>query len=247
MKNYAPDILLPYLDGIVRKLLVLVQDLNEMVQENALISLAYMASLFQKHFQKYYHLVMPSLKTILVNANDESNCMLGAQVMECIRLIMMAVGKDKSGDDAKQVMEVLISMQESQMETDDPTTIYILKAWSRFCNCLGKDFPPYMSVVMPPLLHSAQLNLDVTIYFADSELDDDDDGMPSITLGDIRIGIKPSVVAEKVLACQLLCDYVDDLKEDFNPWIDQATQALVPLLKLDWHEKFRIAAILALP
>ncbi|XP_055819056.1 uncharacterized protein LOC129887853 isoform X2 [Solanum dulcamara] len=242
-KNCAPEILLPYLDRIVNKLLVLVQqDVNEIVQENALIALASVADLSQEHFQKYYHLVMPSLKTILVNANDEFNRLLRAQVMECISLIMMAVGKDKFGDDAKQAMEVLMYIQGSQMETDDPTTIYILKAWARFCKCLGKDFLPYMSVVMPPLLHSAQLKLDVTIYFADSESDGDDDRMQSI-----RIGINPSVIDEKTIACQLLCDYVDELHEDFYPWIDQATQALVPLLKLNFHEDCRIAAISALP
>ncbi|KAL3379169.1 hypothetical protein AABB24_000067 [Solanum stoloniferum] len=246
-KNCAPEILLPYLDRIVNKLRVFVQqNVNVMVQKNALIALASVAGLSQKHFQNYYHLVMPSLKTILVNANDESNRMLRAQVMECISFVMMAVGKDNFGDDAKQVMEVLMSIQGSQMETDDPTTVYILKAWARFRECLGKDFLPYMSVVMPPLLHSVQLTLDVTIYFADSE-SDDDERMPFITLRSLRCGIKTSVIEEKTIACQLLCDYVHDLKEDFHPWIDQATQALVPLLKLRCHEELWVAAISTLP
>jgi hypothetical protein len=34
---------------------------------------------------------------------------------------------------------------------------------------LGQEFLPYMSVVMPPLLRSAQLKPDVTITDADSE------------------------------------------------------------------------------
>ncbi|KAK4736398.1 hypothetical protein R3W88_000095 [Solanum pinnatisectum] len=232
-KNCAPEILLPYLDRIVNKMRVLVQqDVNVMVQKNALIALASVAGLSHKHFQKYYHLVMPSLKTILVNANDESNCILRAQVMECKSFVMMAVGKDNFGDDAKQ--------------TDDRTTVYILKAWARFRECLGKDFLPYMSVVMPPLLQSVRRKLDVTIYFADSE-SDDDERMPFITLRSLRCGIKTSVIEEKTIACQLLRDYVHDLKEDFHPWIDQATQALVPLLKLRCHEELWVAAISTLP
>jgi hypothetical protein len=39
---------------------------------------------------------------------------------------------------------------------------------------LGQDFLPYMSVVMPPLLQSAQLKPDVTITSADSDNDIDD-------------------------------------------------------------------------
>lgn len=52
--------------------------------------------------------------------------------------------------------------------------IFILQAWARLCKCLGQDFLPYMSVVMPPLLQSAQLKPDVTITSADSDNENDD-------------------------------------------------------------------------
>lgn len=87
------------------------------------------------------------------------------------------------------------------METDDPITSYMLQvcfkamesrlnitlnmsntyrhmqAWARLCKCLGQDFLPYMNVVMPPLLQSAQLKPDVTITSAESddEIESDDD------------------------------------------------------------------------
>lgn len=55
--------------------------------------------------------------------------------------------------------------------------LIVLQAWARLCKCLGQDFLPYMNVVMPPLLHSAQLKPDVTITSADSdaEIDESDD------------------------------------------------------------------------
>lgn len=98
-------------------------------------------------------------------------------------------------------MEVLMSLQVSQMETDDPTTSYmlqvcffitsclytlkldsvfsintfnLLQAWARLCKCLGQDFLPYMEFVMPPLLQSASLKPDVTITSADSDNDIDE-------------------------------------------------------------------------
>lgn len=57
----------------------------------------------QEHFQKYYDVVMPYLKAILVNATDKSNRMLRAKSLECISLVGMAVGKEKFRDDAKRV------------------------------------------------------------------------------------------------------------------------------------------------
>ncbi|KAH9728480.1 TOG domain-containing protein [Citrus sinensis] len=237
-ENCTPDILTPYLDGIVSKLLVLLQNGKQMVQEGALTALASVADSSQGQFQKYYDAVMPYLKAILVNANDKSNRMLRAKSMECLSLVGMAVGKDKFRDDAKQVMEVLMSLQGSQMEADDPTTSYMLQ-----------EFIPYMSVVMPPLLQSAQLKPDVIITSADSDvdIDDEDESIQTITLGDKRIGIKTSVLEEKATACNMLCCYADELKEGFFPWIDQVAPTLVPLLKFYFHEEVRKAAVSAMP
>ncbi|KAL8170916.1 hypothetical protein V2J09_022720 [Rumex salicifolius] len=224
-ENCTPEILTPYMDGIVSKLLVLLQNGKQMVQEGALTALASVADSSQEHFQKYYDAVMPYLKTLLINATDKSNRMLRAKAMECISLVGMAVGKEKFRDDAKQ-------------------------AWARLCKCLGQDFLPYLSVVMPPLLLSAQLKPDVTITTADSdnEIDDsDDDSMETITLGDKRIGIKTSVLEEKATACNMLCCYADELKEGFYPWIDQVAPTLVPLLKFYFHEEVRKAAVSAMP
>ncbi|KAK6945426.1 hypothetical protein RJ641_026528 [Dillenia turbinata] len=249
-ENCTPDILTPYLDGIVSKLLVLLETRKQMVQEGALTALASVADSSQEHFQKYYDAVMPYLKAILVNATDKSNRMLRAKSMECISLVGMAVGKEKFRDDAKQVMEVLMSLQGSQMENDDPTTSYMLQAWARLCKCLGQDFLPYMNVVMPPLLQSAQLKPDVTITSADSDADidvSDDESIETITLGDKRIGIKTSVLEEKATACNMLCCYADELKEGFFPWIDQVAPTLVPLLKFYFHEEVRKAAVSAMP
>ncbi|RZC82848.1 hypothetical protein C5167_045640, partial [Papaver somniferum] len=242
--------LTPYLDGIVSKLLVLLQNGKQMVQEGALTALASVADSSQELFQKYYDAVMPYLKAILLNATDKSNRMLRAKSMECISLVGMAVGKEKFRDDAKQVMEVLMTLQGSELETDDPTISYMLQAWARLCKCLRQDFLPYMSVVMPPLLQSAQLKPDVTITSAGSEDDidqSDDESIETITLGDKKIGIKTSVLEEKATACNMLCCYADELKEGFYPWIDQVAPTLVPLLKFYFHEEVRRAAVSAMP
>ena len=57
----------------------------------------------QANFQVYYDAVMPYLKAVLVNATDKANRMLRAKAIECVSLVGMAVGKEKFGQDAKQV------------------------------------------------------------------------------------------------------------------------------------------------
>ncbi|EFJ15568.1 hypothetical protein SELMODRAFT_155690 [Selaginella moellendorffii] len=249
-ESCTSDILTPYLEGVIGKLLILLQNGKRMVQEGALTALASVADSAQVQFQKYYDAVMPYLKTILINATDKQNRMLRAKSMECISLVGMAVGKDKFRDDAKQVMEVLMSLQGAHLEDDDPTISYMLQAWARLCKCLGQEFLPYMNVVMPPLLRSAQLKPDVTITDADTEdegNDTDDDSVETITIGDKKIGIRTSVLEEKATACNMLCCYADELKEGFFPWIEQVAPILVPLLKFYFHEEVRKAAVSAMP
>ena len=62
----------------------------------------------QANFQVYYDSVMPYLKAILVNATDKSNRMLRAKAIECVSLVGMAVGKEKFGQEAKQVHYCLL-------------------------------------------------------------------------------------------------------------------------------------------
>lgn len=67
-------------------------------------------------------------------------------------------------------------MQTQGLDPDDPTNSYMLQAGARLCKCLGEEFVPYLSVVMPPLLHAAELKPDISVQDeADSEGDDDDD------------------------------------------------------------------------
>ncbi|XP_057529235.1 uncharacterized protein LOC130807875 isoform X3 [Amaranthus tricolor] len=245
-KDLTSDILTPYMDGIVTKLLALLQNGKQLFQEEALTVLSMILYPPKEHFQKYYDAVIPYLKAILINATEESNQMLRAKAIECISFIGMAVGKEKFQDDAKLVIEMLISLQGSLMESDDLTS-YILQAWARLCSCLGQDFVPYMSVVMPPLLRSAQLKPDMNLTYAESDNAIADSDNYTEDSDDERIEIKTLLLEEKKLACNLLYFYACKLKEGFYPWINEVAPTLVPLLEFHTNEDIRRDAVLAMP
>lgn len=68
-----------------------------------------------------------------------------------------------------------VPLQESNLDADDPRANYMLQAGARLCKCLGNEFIPYLGVVMPSLLRSAQLKPDVNVADASSDDEDDDD------------------------------------------------------------------------
>ncbi|XP_070044074.1 importin subunit beta-3-like isoform X3 [Nicotiana tomentosiformis] len=182
---------------------------NEMVQRAALKALSGIANLSKEQFQTYYDFVMPYLKTIWANANDKSNHKLQVRAFECISLVAMAVGKEKFRDDLEQVTEVLKSFQKSQVRESD-TIVYILQACNRICQCIGKDFLPYMSTVMPSLVECAQFEPNKTI-----STDKLYDSIHKAKFGNEMICIKRSD------ASGLLGRYAHNLKEEFYPWISQ--------------------------
>jgi hypothetical protein len=53
-----------------------------------------------------------------------------------------------------------------------------------------------------------------------------------ITIGDKKIGIHTSVLEEKTTARNMLCCYVDELKESFFPWIDLVNYANISIQKI---------------
>ncbi|XP_060209818.1 uncharacterized protein LOC132636808 isoform X2 [Lycium barbarum] len=221
-----PETLIHRLDGLVNKLLVHLKNGKQIVQQEALKALAFISGSVEGHFRTCYDAVMPHLKTLLRNADFQSNLIVLSCAMECISCVVMAVGKEKFRDDEKQVMEMLMSLQ---AKVDDPTTTkYLLHACCRICECMGKDFLPYMNVVMPFLLQCAQLNtISMEQYNENYKVDAN----------------SKETLEMKAKACRLLCWYAETLKENFYPWISQAVSILVPLQKFYTHRLVRESAV----
>ncbi|XP_009614417.1 uncharacterized protein [Nicotiana tomentosiformis] len=221
-----PETLIPYLDDFVNKLLVLMQNGKQLVQQEALRALASIAESVEGHFRTYYDTVMPHLKTVLRNTDLKSNLILRARAIKCISSVGLAGGKEKFRDDEKQVMEELMSLLGIlQMKAVDPVTYYMLSACSNICKCLEQEFLPYMNVVMPFCIQCAQLKLD------------------NKSIEKVK---KRDVLEVKTKACNLLCYYADILKEDFYPWISQAVSIFVPLLDF-YTREIRASAAKTMP
>ena len=249
-EDCPPECMAPYLDPLMNKLLTLLQSGNKSVQEAALTALASTADNAQESFVKYYDTVLPYLKSILVNANGKEYRMLRAKAVECISLVGMAVGRARFAADAREVMDMLMRLQSGGFEDDDPTVQYMLQAWTRLCKCLGEEFIPYLEVVMQPLLKSANLKADVIVTDKDDDEEDEEDENEEyerVDYGDKRVSIRTAALEEKATACNMLCCYVDELKDGILPYLEQILQTMIPSLEFYFHEDVRRAAVASLP
>lgn len=143
-ENCTSEIIAGYLDGLLTKLLILLQNGKRIVQEQAITAIASVADCAEELFKPYYAMTMPMLKQILALATGKADRMLRGKAMECISLIGIAVGKETFGQDAKEVMDMMMALQGTELETDDPQVSYLLQAWGRIAKSLGEDFIPYL-------------------------------------------------------------------------------------------------------
>ncbi|KAF1824854.1 ARM repeat-containing protein [Dissoconium aciculare CBS 342.82] len=244
------EILEPYLDSLLSNLMRLLASEKRFVQEQALSTIATVADSAESTFGKWYPDLMPALFSVLQQPNEKETRLLRAKAMECATLIALAVGKERMGQDATQLVGILGAVQQGIVDDDDPQSSYLLHCWGRMCRVLGQDFVPYLQTVMPPLMKLAQAKADIQL------LDDaenvaqieQEEGWDLVALKGKYIGIKTSTLDDKFMAIELISVYAQNLDAGFAPYVLEAMETVaLPSLAFFFHDPVRVAAAKAVP
>ncbi|RUS25813.1 importin subunit beta-3, partial [Jimgerdemannia flammicorona] len=249
-ENVDKTTLAPYLDTIFDRLHVLLNTSKVYVQEQAITTIATVADSAEDKFVKYHGVIMPLLLNVLRQATQKQYRLLRGKAMECASLIALAVGKKIFAPNAHEFIELLIQTQQSVTEADDPQISYLLACWARICKVLGNDFLPYLPIVIPPLLQSAQLKPDFAVLEDDVDAESKfsaEDGWEFVGVDGQQIGIKTTVLEEKCTAVEMLICYARELGAGFQPYVEQVMDIVMPLLKFYFHDGVRHAAACVVP
>jgi hypothetical protein len=251
------DILQPYMEGILSKTFGLLNSSStaRTVQVQCIVLVSTVAESGSTNFSIYYDTFMPVLKSVLAQCTgSKDDRMMRCKVLEAISLIGVAVGKEKFGQDALQIMDMMVKMQQSlQIAADDPLISYMLQTWTRICQCLGAAFVPYLPLIMPPLLQMVGQDVEVNDEQAFDEDDDDDnandedDNIANAFINGRTVKINTAALEDKAIACRMMTHLIDDLKEHFMPYVEQVIKLLVPLIKECVYEDVRSSGIATLP
>ena len=244
------DILVPYLDDLLNNLMSLLQSQKRFVQEQALSTIATIADSAETAFSKYYDTLMPLLFQVLQGDQDKEYRLLRAKAMECATLIALAVGKDRMGADAVNLVQLLGRVQGNITDADDPQAGYLLHCWGRMCRVLGPDFVPYLPSVMPPLMQLASAKADITLLEDDDQIADyeQEEGWELVPLKGKVIGIKTSILDDKNVAIELIAIYAQQLEAAFEPYVEGIlTNVSLPGLAFFFHDPVRVASAKSVP
>lgn len=244
------DTLEPYLDSLLSHLLTLLQSPKRFVQEQALSTIATVADSAESKFGKYYDTLMPLLFNVLKEEQSKEYRLLRAKAMECATLIALAVGKERMGQDAISLVELLGAIQQSISDSDDPQASYLLHCWGRMCRILGQDFIPYLPAVMPPLLELAKAKADIQLLDDEENVAqiEQEEGWELVPLKGKYIGIKTSTLDDKHMAIELIVVYAQHLERAFEPYVlDIMENVAIPGLAFFFHDPVRVASAKCVP
>ncbi|KAJ6021004.1 Importin subunit beta-3 [Penicillium herquei] len=244
------SILEPYLGDLLSRLLELLRSEKRYLQEQALSTIATIADSAETAFGQYYENLMPLLLSVLKQEQGKEYRLLRAKAMECATLIALAVGKDKMGPDALNLVQILGHIQQNIVDADDPQSQYLLHCWGRMCRVLNRDFVPYLPGVMPPLLTVAAAKADIQLLDDEDQIEqvEQDEGWELVPLKGKVIGIKTSALEDKNTAIELITIYAQILEEAFEPYVLETMEKIaVPGLAFFFHDPVRVSAAKLIP
>lgn len=243
-------ILEPYLDDLLTNLFQLLQSPKRYVQEQALSTIATIADSAEAAFSKYYDTLMPLLFQVLQQENTKELRLLRAKAMECATLIALAVGKERLGADAMNLVQLLATIQQGITDADDPQAQYLMHCWGRMCRVLGSDFLPFLPSVMPPLMELASAKADIQLLDDDDQVEQvrEEEGWELVPLKGKVIGIKTSTLDDKHMAIELLVVYAQVLQGAFAPYVLEVMEKIaIPGLAFFFHDPVRVVSAKCVP
>lgn len=243
------SILEPYLDDLLSHLFQLLQNEKRYVQEQALSTIATIADAAEAAFSKYYDTLMPLLVNVLQKDNEKEHQLLRAKAMECATLIALAVGKERLGQDAMTLVNLLGNIQNNITDADDPQAQYLMHCWGRMCRVMEQDFLPFLDTVMPPLLEMGAAKADLQLLDDEDQTDvAGEDEWHLVPFKGKMIGIRTSIMDDKNRAIELLVLYAQVLEGAFAPYVANIMEKIaLPGLAFFFHDPVRYTSAKLIP
>jgi len=219
----------PYLKGILTKAFALMQNGISIVKEGAISTVSALCEVAGDKFLPFFEEAITfQVKMIDSHIGAEYRQIRG-MIIECLTLMAHAVGKTAFAPYASGVIELMIKIQESNLESVDPQKSYLLSGWQRLAIVLERDLAPYLPRIVPSLFKLLKI---VLAQQTDDEKTTD---------------IHTSDTEEGEIALSMLNVLIDQLQEDFGQFVEPTTHLVLPLVNYNTNENIRQTAAKCLP
>mmetsp|Transcript_33835 Transcript_33835/g.33364 ORF Transcript_33835/g.33364 Transcript_33835/m.33364 type:complete len:423 (-) Transcript_33835:378-1646(-) len=148
---------------------------------------------------------------------------------------------------SEQLIKTLILIQKEHLEgSDDPQRRYILSAWQRLAMVMEKEFAPILPEIMPEFFNMASLQPKISSGTSGEDILDyltEVENSPEKK----TISIESDELEEKNIGIQMLCVFIDELKELYAPYVEKTSELFLSLLKFKYNTSIRSSTADSLP
>ena len=240
-ENAGQTIATKYVSQVIQKLIEKLGSENiSLVIESSLEALSSLAEACKVEFASFYKQLIPFLVNIIKSYKGDVYKKMKGRAIECLTLMCSSVGKEVFSQNANEVINLLIEIQNTELTQNDPLRAYIMSAWQRICATLGSDFSYFLEQIVPGLLQGVSTEASVSIAsepgtFVDiqSLMTEDSKKKISVTTADLE---------EKDVAMNTLLTIIDVVKGGFAPYVQQTSAIITPLLDYTVNESVRSTA-----
>ncbi|KAJ8604211.1 hypothetical protein CTAYLR_009778 [Chrysophaeum taylorii] len=243
-----------HLDALSRSLWGALTEAPLFVRELAVSALAALASALadddddegRARRATLYGLFAATLKPLA--ASRDAPAALRARSLECLALLGTAAGREVFGDDAIDLVRVVVTDyfdDDRRRPEDDAERSTALKSVVMVANCLEPHFfEPYLAKIVPPILEAAA-RADVFVSRRRSREDDDLD--LDLDDDDEDLVVRTEALEEQSSAVQLIARLAEALGSQFADHVQGCLVALAPLTTSSLADDVRQYASIAMP
>lgn len=235
----SQDIGMNYCEKVLERLLQLSKSESSYCCGNAVSCISSLSESCQSEFGAYYPTVFNEFLPVLQKEVPKEYRKFKGQLVESICICSVCVGMEIFRPYAETLIKALLVVQKNHLgEEGDPQRKYMLAAWQRLCLLMEKEFAPYLPEIMPELFKMASLKPSLKVG------DTGDDILQYLQEVNTASGNKGVTVAsdeleEKNIGIHMLCVIIDELEEEYAPYVEETSKLFLSLISFDYNSSIR--------
>ncbi|CAI2377948.1 unnamed protein product [Moneuplotes crassus] len=247
LENASQEIGLKYCEGLLGHLFKLIKSESGYLAANAVTCIASLAQSCDQEFNAYFDSFCNELLPIITQKVPKDFRRFKGQAIESLTISAVCIGLDNFRFHSEKVAKALILILKNHLdEIGDPQRKYILGGFQRLALIMEKEFAPILPEIMPDILKMASLypkfRSTLKVPNISENYDEDQDLMNEDTNPD-----ESDEIEEIDIITQILCVFIDELKELYAPYIEQTSELFVSLSTFSHSDKVRQNASECLP
>jgi hypothetical protein len=217
-QNLESDNILPFLQELMERLVLLLQTGRKQVQEMAIAAISATAVAAEEEFLPYFQPVIQMMKMPL-QATEEDQFPIRGRSLECVGHMAIAVGRDAM---SPHLMECMNYAMQGLLLEDSELAEFTFAFFCNIAKVFEQEFDPFLQQLVPRLVDAGNTSDGAIIGEAAEEEvggfsddDDDEDGDGRITLS-----VRTALLDAKAGAIEALGSLAEFTGPKFVPYLD---------------------------